>query len=414
MCPESEFGAGLKWIEGVMTVRDEKGDERLVARVAAGTGMEGTRDWRLGVFNDTRGVFESVKQWDVRETHDSSHPFLLEAGGVTYLYLYPNFRVRAELSALREWHGPEAYTCVAGDGKARGAGTIIDRDAEGRARYAWKAGADRLHAGRLKELTRAGVLKPEERWLQLRDLETDRAVEAGRGSVFWNEYRRRWVMVMSGQAGELWYSEGDTPVGPWVYARRVASHGRYNFYNPTQHPFFDQAGGRIIYFEGTYTASFSGAPAKTPRYDYNQVMYRLHLDDPRLHIPSPVYRVRRTAEKNGGRNGTTNSSDWQMRDDIVAARAWDKIERVAFFALSSGPARNEAIIPVYRKADDNGWQTNAPSALVRPAFWALPEAGTNNPPGSISLSEFAPAPPCRVWKTPAETLILDPVGQSPR
>ena len=44
----------------------------------------------------------------------------------------------------------------------------------------------------------------------------------------------------------------------------------------------DQAGGRFIYFEGTYTASFSGAKELTPRYDCNQVMYRLRLDDPRL------------------------------------------------------------------------------------------------------------------------------------
>ena len=37
-----------------------------------------------------------------------------------------------------------------------------------------------------------------------------------------------------------------------------------------------------MYFEGTYAETFSGAPSKTPRYDYNQVMYRLDLSDPRL------------------------------------------------------------------------------------------------------------------------------------
>ncbi|MFZ9033886.1 MAG: hypothetical protein ACO21J_08035 [Anaerohalosphaeraceae bacterium] len=55
------------------------------------------------------------------------------------------------------------------------------------------------------------------------------------------------------------------------------THKSYSFYNPTQHPFFDEAGGQIIYFEGTYTAAFS-----TPRYEYNQIMYRLDLRDPRL------------------------------------------------------------------------------------------------------------------------------------
>jgi hypothetical protein len=55
-----------------------------------------------------------------------------------------------------------------------------------------------------------------------------------------------------------------------------------DFYKPTQHPFFDEDGGRIIYFEGTYTNSFSGNPEKTPGYEYNQMMYRVDLTDERL------------------------------------------------------------------------------------------------------------------------------------
>ena len=48
------------------------------------------------------------------------------------------------------------------------------------------------------------------------------------------------------------------------------------------HPFFDQESGRVIYFEGTYTNTFSGSPTPTPRYEYNNLMYRLDLSDPRL------------------------------------------------------------------------------------------------------------------------------------
>ena len=36
----------------------------------------------------------------------------------------------------------------------------------------------------------------------------------------------------------------------------------------------------MIFFEGTYTTTFSGNDDPTPRYDYNQVMYRLDLADP--------------------------------------------------------------------------------------------------------------------------------------
>ena len=49
-------------------------------------------------------------------------------------------------------------------------------------------------------------------------------------------------------------------------------------------PYFDQDGGRTIYFEGTYTHTFSGNSDQTPRYDYNQIMYRLDLADPRLDL----------------------------------------------------------------------------------------------------------------------------------
>ena len=67
------------------------------------------------------------------------------------------------------------------------------------------------------------------------------------------------------------------------------THDKYSFYNPKQHPMFDKDGGRIIFFEGTYTTTFSGNQDPTPRYDYNQVMYQLDLSDPRLALPVAIY-----------------------------------------------------------------------------------------------------------------------------
>jgi hypothetical protein len=63
---------------------------------------------------------------------------------------------------------------------------------------------------------------------------------------------------------------------------KIIEHDDYNFYNVVTHAFFNKDGGREIYVEGTYTSAFSGAMEKTPRYNYNQMMYRLQLDDPRL------------------------------------------------------------------------------------------------------------------------------------
>src|SRR5678816_2471730 len=51
-------GSGLRWIEGLLTVPDDKGVERLVARVANVRDLGHVNDWHLMVFNDNKEVFE--------------------------------------------------------------------------------------------------------------------------------------------------------------------------------------------------------------------------------------------------------------------------------------------------------------------------------------------------------------------
>jgi hypothetical protein len=99
--------------------------------------------------------------------------------------------------------------------------------------------------------------------------------------VVWNEYRKRWILLLEG-TGDVYYAEATQPEGPYGRAVKIIHHDQYNFYNVATHTFFNKEGGREIYVEGTYTDSFSGATERTPRYNYNQVMYRLRLDDPRL------------------------------------------------------------------------------------------------------------------------------------
>lgn len=365
MCPD--FGPGVHWIESVMTVRDANGRERLVARVSSQNGLAPAYAWHLAVFNDREEVFESKVRWEIQDAHDSAHPFRARVGDVEYLYLYPNWRVKADFESLSDLGQYEAYTFVAGDGKiaANESSIGIDRDLNGRPRYSWKPGADRLHPGKVRELISSGKLQPEESWIQLHDIESGTPVRAGRGSVFWNEFQQRWILLITSRPGEVWFAEGDTPVGPWVYARRIVSHDNYNFYNPTQHPFFDEEGGRLIYFEGTYTAAFSNAKEKTPRYDYNQIMYRLDLEDSRLNLPVPVYRV---AENDGVVRYLT-------REAIVKDQLWTAVESVAFFAYPPGRGQG-GMIPVFGSTVDGHTvlrdQPEPGSELV---FFILPDAG---------------------------------------
>jgi hypothetical protein len=129
------------------------------------------------------------------------------------------------------------------------------------------------------------VLKPQ---VSMAAADGSGQVKPHSGAIAWNAWRKRWVTVFM-QAfgkpsvfGELWYAEAPAPTGPWGPAVKVLSHDNYTFYNPRLHPEFTAADIPILIFEGTYTLQFADRPAPTPRYDYNQVLYRLDLDDPRL------------------------------------------------------------------------------------------------------------------------------------
>jgi hypothetical protein len=108
------------------------------------------------------------------------------------------------------------------------------------------------------------------------------------GSIAWNAFRQRWVTVFMQQFGkpsafgEVWYAEAPTPFGPWGRTVKILSHANYTFYNPRIHPEFSPEKSPILLFEGTYTQTFANRPEPTPRYDYNQILYRLDLDDPQL------------------------------------------------------------------------------------------------------------------------------------
>lgn len=350
------------WIGALLTVPDQHGRERLLAQVANyQPRLDACESSDLMVFDDEKSVFEPLQHWAIDKGHDLPHPFRAKVDGTEYFYLFPDWRVKADLKTLHDLKNYEALTCVTGDGKIRGNDTELNRDAAGQPHYEWKAGADQLNPGNVRELISAGKLKPEESWMDLHDFDTGARIELGRGSVYWNPFRGRWIMLVSAKPGEIWFAEADTPSGPWAYARRVVTHGKYNFYNPTQHPFFDQEGGRLVYFEGTYSTTFSDARSPTPRYDYNQIMYRLTLDDPRLMLPVAVYRVRET-------NGAPRLL---LRDQIERANAWERIEEVACFALPPIIHSND-YVSVYAVENGAMLSLTPPNPNARPLFVGLP------------------------------------------
>lgn len=157
----------------------------------------------------------------------------------------------------------------------------------GKPDYAWRTNGIPFDVKLTEALLKDGTLEADDLVFSLRDSESDKRIRVHNGSLSWNEYRKKWILIAtelegSSLLGEIWFAETTSPIGPWGKAVKVVTHDDYSFYNPKQHPEYAQKEGRIVYFEGTYTHTFSGNPVATPRYDYNQIMYRLDLDDPRL------------------------------------------------------------------------------------------------------------------------------------
>ena len=402
-------GNGPTWIDGLVVLKDPDGRERMFAAFAKIRNSLETYERGLAEFDDRAERFEKVANLPLDgPLLPGGHPFFHSVNGVEYVYFadpYPLVRVRADPESLLHPERYEAFTCL-----VQGSPTDrprVDRTGDGRTpRFAWKAGTPAVDHPRQARLLKQKRLEPDEALLGLTDVETGREVVAHRGSVYWNAYRKRWVMITveiggTSQLGEVWFAEADTPLGPWAYARKVVTHDHYSFYNPKQHPMFAKDGGRIIFFEGTYTRTFSGNPDPTPLYDYNQIMYRLDLSDKRLSLPVPIYHL----------SDTENPPSPMSHDAPLPPHA-----RPAFFAHAHAAARTVPIVAV--RSGQGGWTLKIGDAHDADIlFHALPPDIEDPPPATVALyqhrgdgrSEVTTAEPaekarplCRVWRSPRQ------------
>lgn len=361
-------GEGPTWVGGLTVL-----GERMFASYVKVRGQLDVYERGLVEWDDAKKEFKKVVKFDLAAPlYPHGHPFLRSEDGIEYVYYgdpFPLVRVRADPNQLRDPARYEAFTCL--QEGSRSADERIDR-ADGRARYAWKKNTPPVGPQDQERLVRAGKLRADEALLQLQEADTGKPVVAASGSVAWNEHRRRWVMIAAqifgtSVLGEVWYAEADTPLGPWVYARKVVTHEKYSFYNPTQHPLLAKDKGRIIFFEGTYSTFFSGNDYPTPRYDYNQIMYKLDVDDPRLALPAAVYQTSRGAPERFG-VGPHGAAAWPL----------------AFFAPDR-PLKDS--LPVYQ--DAAGLHVGkAPDAKAVPLFHALSVNLRARPLAVTPLYEF--------------------------
>ena len=240
-------GEGPTWVTGYVSLPDRNGTRRLVgAYVKIKPPMEGY-EWGLCVWNDAKSNFERLRVLWTKSDSTPKPPPLPEG--------HPAFW---KDDTGKEWvlfgNPLPTLRCPA---------TF----------EAWQ------------DASQWEVLKPQE---SLGSAMDNQPVKPHSGSIAWNPWRKRWVTVFMqffgkpSAFGELWYAEADAPTGPWRSAVKVLSHDNYTFYNPRIHPEFTATNSPILIFEGTYTMQFADKPVPTPCYDYNQILYRLDLDDPAL------------------------------------------------------------------------------------------------------------------------------------
>lgn len=290
-------GEGVVWLSGLVVLPDARGQPRMLAWFQRRHGLGAVFENGFVRYSDEKEVFEPLKSVPLEPSlYPIGYPFDVKTNQTDFIYFtgpYPALRVKADWGSYLDLSTYEGYTCLIPGSRFLGkAKTQLERGADGKLVWGWKRATPPLTAKEQEELIKAGRMKREESPFRLQDVLSGKPVLLNSCSCFWNQYRQRYVMIASEVMGatvlgEVWYSEASRPEGPWTSARKIITHANkdgdaHDFYNPTQHPFFDQDGGKIIYLEGSYVNTFSGNPHPTPYYEYNQIMYRLDLSDPRL------------------------------------------------------------------------------------------------------------------------------------
>ena len=240
-------GSGPTWLTGYVSLPDADGASRLVATYTKITPPLEPYETGLCVWNDETETFEHLDTlWSQSADEPkppplpSGHPVRWEdpTGQAWILFGDPFPRLRCP-ATFEAWQDPTQWE----------------------------------------------ILSPQP---ELRSASDDASVRPHSGSIAFHPWRKRWVTVFMQHFGspsvfgELWYAEADSPMGPWGPAVKVLSHQNYTFYNPRLHPQWSSPDSPILLFEGTYTMQFADHPPPTPRDDYNQILYRLDLDDPQL------------------------------------------------------------------------------------------------------------------------------------
>ncbi len=249
------------WMEGLTSVPDESGKLQLVAHYT----REGTKGERaehgIAIWTEQKRFERIVILGDEYEWQFPAGQCVTRRGeDAEWCYFAAPFcRVRcpARLDAVRN---PGSYQALAWDRNQQ--------------KHTWQQ--ERPPLTQREESVGVADGSITQPLTQVENATTRRPVSIQESSIEWNPHHRCYVMIASSADGDLWFSESPHIQGPWKNAIRILSADPGKCAAPVQHPFMNQEGGRIIWFETAYLES------SLPRYDGTELMYRLDLADLRL------------------------------------------------------------------------------------------------------------------------------------
>jgi len=342
--PELTSGSSAPvWLGQTVNVNDAQSEPHVFGQyyVAASS-----NPWTaLAELDPTTSMFDFVSDFASGATVPAGKSAIVASAAGSYAYWDNPVRFPATVAGVTNMAGYEVFTAYGAGGAD--ASTALPQNADGTLNYSWQAGGKVVTQA---EIQNAHVAQDQQLDGHLTDIITGAGVQVANGSgdsgfgssQMWNAYRQRFSAIIQqeyGQTflGESWYSEGDTPLGPWVFARKVVTHATsgYTFYNPDIIPFLSEAGGRIVFFDATYTKTYSSAPVATPRYDYNEMMYRIDLDDPEMALPVAIY-----TRGTGAAQALVAKRGVRPTDPAIAPSffAYDRAVRGAVPVAWNGPA----------------------------------------------------------------------------
>lgn len=285
------------WVDGLTVVPDSQGRERLVARYyASGPNMECIEEG-LVQWNDTKQQLDKITKLPrgCGGLAPMGHTYYVRDNGTRYAYYGKNIRVKADFGSASDPSQYEAFTCLSTDGKT------AQRRADGTLIWGWVKGGKPVNYESTNSLISQGLIRAEESTYRVVDMDSGKNITIAQVAIAWNPFLELWVNIMQEllgdtTAGEIWFATARAPEGPWTNAKKVATHfmntqsfkqNSNDLYNPVQHYELMGDGGRLVYFSGTFVNTFSGNLWSTPFYHYNNLMYRLDLNESSLRLPVP-------------------------------------------------------------------------------------------------------------------------------